>query len=840
MASIGEIRATVEAATQRRHPGTAVQPAKFALILHELDDPVERARTIAAALAPIGATVEPLSNLDPRVLVATFPERAFAGPDGAAFAAAHRFEEAFDLAAAEPDLPTDLFPDAGIVDEFTREDVGNFPPGCFAPAEAALPADWAITAIRAPDAWAFSTANQRPAQGVGTIVAQPDTGVTAHAELAGITTVGGFDVLDNDPDPTDPLDGENPGHGTGTASVVVSGPAGTVTGSAPGASHMAIRAVESVVRITQVSVARSIDWAIDHGAHVITLSLGGIFSFTLQRALRRAVQADVIVLAAAGNCVGLVVWPARYDECIAVAGVDARGVKWRGSCSGAAVDISAPAENVWRAALPERRRAGPGHQLRGGADRGGGRAVAGPPRPSQPHRGRPSPRGDAAGHVPPDGRGDLATTGRLGLLRRWAPASSTRSALLSATDFDVDRDRESADAPAGPRESAEVGVASLAAEEIGPAAALQDPPGLVPARSRAQLAVVAGPARPPGSGRAGAGGTGRSAVAVPRPGRRRRQPGPARRAGTGWPGQRGRRRGRHRGRGRRTMTGPMAGDRLRRLVTARSRADEVGAGLESVPVEEAAPPGAAEVTGRVEEAAPRLAESRGADDPDFRRALDVLLRTTDRAARRLDNNPEAALPPDEMYALEAVVRADGTRPSLLVRGGAADPGQPLAATWAEPLAGAGPELARAIAAVGRVEPAHPTGSDFFGTCWVVDQDNGLVLTNLHVLLAMAKRLPHAMARTATGFQVFDGAFVDFAAESGSADMRRYRVVEATPSGTDGTGFARLDAAVLRIEPLPDGPPDMPGGDHRPRPTRTGRSAVSPRTASSGTRPGRRR
>ena len=257
------------------------------------------------------------------------------------------------------------------------------------------------------------------------------------------------------------------------------------------------------------------------------------------------------------------------------------------------------------------------------------------------------------------------------------------------------------------------------------------------------------------------------------------------------------------------MTGPMAGDRLRRLVTARSRADEVGAGLESVPVEEAAPPGAAEVTGRVEEAAPRLAESRGADDPDFRRALDVLLRTTDRAARRLDNNPEAALPPDEMYALEAVVRADGTRPSLLVRGGAADPGQPLAATWAEPLAGAGPELARAIAAVGRVEPAHPTGSDFFGTCWVVDQDNGLVLTNLHVLLAMAKRLPHAMARTATGFQVFDGAFVDFAAESGSADMRRYRVVEATPSGTDGTGFARLDAAVLRIEPLPDGPPDIP-------------------------------
>jgi hypothetical protein len=58
--------------------------------------------------------------------------------------------------------------------------------------------------------------------------------------------------------------------------------------------------------------------------------------------------------------------------------------------------------------------------------------------------------------------------------------------------------------------------------------------------------------------------------------------------------------------------------------------------------------------------------------------------------------------------------------------------------------------------------------------------------------------------------VFDGAFVDFAAESGSADVRRYRIVEATPSEVNGTKlFARLDAAVLRIEPLPDGPQDVP-------------------------------
>jgi len=257
------------------------------------------------------------------------------------------------------------------------------------------------------------------------------------------------------------------------------------------------------------------------------------------------------------------------------------------------------------------------------------------------------------------------------------------------------------------------------------------------------------------------------------------------------------------------VTGPLAAERLRRLVTERSWADRAGVTLESVPLEEAAPPGAAEVTGRVEQAARHLAERQDVDDRDFRQALDLWLRTTDRAARRLDDNPDAPLPPDEVYALEAVVRADGTRPSLLVRSGVVDPVQPLAAGWTGQLTAAGDELTRAVAAIGRVEPTHPSGSDFFGTCWVVDDRNGLVLTNRHVLDAMVERLPHAVARTTAGFRVFDGAFVDFAAESGSADVRRYRIVEATPSQVNGTDFARLDAAVLRIEPLPDGPQDVP-------------------------------
>src|SRR5438874_6264369 len=61
--------------------------------------------------------------------------------------------------------------------------------------------------------------------------------------------------------------------------------------------------------------------------------------------------------------------------------------------------------------------------------------------------------------------------------------------------------------------------------------------------------------------------------------------------------------------------------------------------------------------------------------------------------------------------------------------------------------------------------------------------NGLVLTNKHVLIAVLERSPHAVARRSRGFRVIDGAFVDFAAESGSADVRRYRIVERSEEHT---------------------------------------------------------
>jgi subtilisin family serine protease len=82
-------------------------------------------------------------------------------------------------------------------------------------------------------------------------------------------------------------------------------------------------------------------------ADVISISLGGAPSRALRDAVRRARFANVIVLAAAGNQVRTVVWPARYDDVIAVAASNYDSKPWSGSCRGRAVSVTAPGETIW-------------------------------------------------------------------------------------------------------------------------------------------------------------------------------------------------------------------------------------------------------------------------------------------------------------------------------------------------------------------------------------------------------------------------------------------------------------------------------------------------------------
>lgn len=270
------------------------------------------------------------------------------------FELGYAFAEATSALTAEPELGTDFYlaPRSG---DNQLEGVDDFPPGCWVDANqdpTKQQPRWAVQKIKASDAWEIAPKPGGKSKGEGILVFQPDTGIADHAELKGgmINTALAYDFIEDKKGAMDPLnDGGNPGHGTGTASVVASRVNGKVVGSAPLATLVPLRAVTSVIVFDHGRVAAAVEYARRKHANVITMSLGGAWSSALRAAMGKAIADGVIVMAAAGNCVGFVVWPARYEEVIAVAGYNIKDQPWKGSCNGEAVDITAPGEFVPRA-----------------------------------------------------------------------------------------------------------------------------------------------------------------------------------------------------------------------------------------------------------------------------------------------------------------------------------------------------------------------------------------------------------------------------------------------------------------------------------------------------------
>lgn len=257
--------------------------------------------------------------------------------------------------------------------------------------------EWSLDRVLAQTGWPTSH------QGSGVLIGHVDTGYTRHPEIVpSLDIAKGYDTWDDDSDSEDDLDPSfwdylratfpvaNPGHGTGTSSVIASqaglqaGHSGThgVTGTGPRLTVIPIRATPTVVILPTGSaqeVAEGITIAVQRGAKVISMSLGSPWSSRdLQAAVNQALDAGVIVCAAAGNVVLFERWltqvtyPARYDGVIAVAGCDYHGRPWRDSCRGPAVVVTAPGTDVWRASA-EMNSAG---QIRFGTERGSGTSFA--------------------------------------------------------------------------------------------------------------------------------------------------------------------------------------------------------------------------------------------------------------------------------------------------------------------------------------------------------------------------------------------------------------------------------------------------------------------------------
>jgi subtilisin family serine protease len=167
-------------------------------------------------------------------------------------------------------------------------------------------------------AWGDLDALHRISTGRRVVIAQIDTGVDLnHRDLKGQWL-----------DPQNFVPGSRFStelHGTGVAGVIVARPDTSVglVGVAPGARVMPVRACwqsgADGALCSSFTLAKSLQYALRHGARVINLSLAGAPDLLLERLLDRALDEGIVVVAAAQEDGADPGFPASHPRVIAVA-----------------------------------------------------------------------------------------------------------------------------------------------------------------------------------------------------------------------------------------------------------------------------------------------------------------------------------------------------------------------------------------------------------------------------------------------------------------------------------------------------------------------------------------
>ena len=178
--------------------------------------------------------------------------------------------------------------------------------------------------------------------GKGVKVCIVDSGIdTSHRDLANVNLVAWRDFINNQQEPYD-----DQGHGTSMAGILVAD--GWMRGVATGVDLYVAKALTSNGSGDDGIVAEAIDWCVEQGVQIISLSLGGapgIIPFNpfsgrdSGDAAEDAIDQGVVVVAAAGNDGGPdddgdVAHPSSERLVISVGGVTEDGSHWSGSSTG--------------------------------------------------------------------------------------------------------------------------------------------------------------------------------------------------------------------------------------------------------------------------------------------------------------------------------------------------------------------------------------------------------------------------------------------------------------------------------------------------------------------------
>jgi subtilisin family serine protease len=203
---------------------------------------------------------------------------------------------------------------------------------------------YGLRRIRAPQGWDHDTGS------AAVVIAIIDTGVAlGHPDL-NPKIVSGYDFVNDDSNPSD-----DNGHGTHVAGIAAASTNNSfgVAGVSWGARIMPIKVLSSSGSGSYANVAAGMVWAVDHGARVLNLSLGGTSpSGVLRDAVNYAYIHGAVTIAATGNNgTGFVLFPARLSHVIAVAATDHSNNHVSFSNYGSQVDLSAPGLSIWSTEL---------------------------------------------------------------------------------------------------------------------------------------------------------------------------------------------------------------------------------------------------------------------------------------------------------------------------------------------------------------------------------------------------------------------------------------------------------------------------------------------------------
>lgn len=189
--------------------------------------------------------------------------------------------------------------------------------------------------INAPKAWEYS-------MGEGVTIALLDSGVDLDHEDLAENIIGFADMTNTTLE-------DVTGHGTHCAGIMVARhDSDGITGVAPKASLYSYKVIGQQNEGTIESVNRALRDAIDREVDIINMSLGLARhpGPEMELLILEAHEKGIIMVAASGNQNARVLYPARFDQVIAVSGVDEMLHREKFSNYGVENEICAPATNI--------------------------------------------------------------------------------------------------------------------------------------------------------------------------------------------------------------------------------------------------------------------------------------------------------------------------------------------------------------------------------------------------------------------------------------------------------------------------------------------------------------